>query len=117
MYLLESNLFGTLIGWLAFNALMWKLKKNKHDKKHEPFPFKQYARETVDEWIVSLIFVPLILWVGYRSLALNPFATGLDVAHADWSDLYYLCAGFAPELAVNVLTKLGIIKNENENPA
>lgn len=109
-HVLSSNLFGTFIGWLVFNVVMWRIEKNKHDKLHKPFNLGQYARETYDEWITSAVCVPLILWIGYRSLSLNPLAEG--GAAIEWNDLYYLGAGVAPEAIIKLLTKLGIIKNE-----
>lgn len=109
--LLASNAFGAFIGWLVFNVIMWRIEKNKYDKLHERFPWGKYAGETYDEWLTSIVCVPLILWIGYRSLSLNPLAQGLDVANLDWNDLYYLCAGFAPELIIKIFSKFGIIKD------
>lgn len=101
-----SNLMGTLYGWLAWAALLWHIEKNKHDERGEPFPFSEYRKKMSDDWISSFLFIPVILWVGARSLALDPFVND----GAGWSDLYYLCAGLAPQAVVRVLKKFDLIK-------
>lgn len=98
------NIYASLVGWLAFNCLMWRIEKNKYDREHKAFPFKQYALESVDDWITSLVFVPVILFIGYWKLSLNPFGD-MDVQHAAWSDLYYLCSGFVVEVVTKAYEK------------
>jgi hypothetical protein len=111
-HLLTSNLFGTFIGWLAYNAFLWKREKDKYDKQHKRFPWSCYMRENVDDWAVGVIFMFVLLWIGARGLGLNPFVGSLDIASPDWNDLYYLSAGILPELLGRVLLRLGVAKAE-----
>lgn len=94
--IITHPLFATFFGWLAFNVLMFSVEKDVFDKAHKLFPIKEYILYTWDNWLRSLVFIPLILFVGYNQLDLNPLVEGVH----GWNDLYYLSAGFAPELAI-----------------
>lgn len=105
-HFLKSNFFGTVVGWIVYQLIMWRREKNKYDVLHEEFPFMQYIKETYDDWITSAFCIPLLLWVGYRIADLNPIAED----PLQWNDLFYLSAGFVPELIYKFLIKKKIIE-------
>ena len=39
------NFYVTILGWLAYNVIMFSIEKDKYDSTHTTFPFKQYIGE------------------------------------------------------------------------
>lgn len=86
-----TNAIAALVGWLAWTVLMLSIYKDDNEKT---FNLKAYAGEHWDNWAASLVFVPILLWVGYKKL--NFAEVGIETI--GWNDLYYLASGFAPEI-------------------
>jgi hypothetical protein len=90
------NFLISIFGWLAWNFSILSIDKDKYDTTGKAFPLKEYAHKHWDNWIGSLITIPLLLYIGYRGLDLNPLSA-IDLHTVGWNDLYYMCSGFAFE--------------------
>ena len=93
--------FVALFGWLAFNLIMFRIEKDKSDSINECFNTWQYICKTWDNWLASLVCVPVILFIGYKQLDIGM----VDAEKVHWNDLYYLFAGFVPELVIVIWEK------------
>lgn len=93
------NIYASIAGWLAFNVILFRIEKDRFDKIGERFPLTKYVSETWDNWLASFVFLPVLWYIGYKQLALDPFAD-LEVTKMQWSDLYYVCSGFIVELII-----------------
>ncbi len=97
-----------LIGWMAFNAIMFSMDKDTALDGGEITVDKvksywlQYKLKNFDNWIASLWMVPILLFIGYKGLKVPDFGIG----ELTWSDLYYPCAGFATELVRRIWKKV-----------
>lgn len=91
-----SPFVAALFGWLAFNIILFRIEKDKADKLDEKFSFTKYALKTWDNWLASLVCVPVIIYIGYNKLSIGM----IDAEDVKWNDLYYLGAGFLPELVI-----------------
>ena len=90
--------FATFFGWLAFNILLFSIDKDTFDDQKRVFPIKEYIGYTWDNWLRSLLMIPVILFVGAKALNLNPLADGnSDLA---CNDAYYVGVGFITELVI-----------------
>lgn len=98
--------FAALFGWLAFNVILFRIEKDKSDDTEINFSIKHYANKTWDNWLASLVCVPIVLYIGYSKLSIGM----IDAENPQWNDLYYLGAGFLPELII-VLWKKWKAKN------
>lgn len=85
------NVCAALAGWIAWNIIMLSVYKDKNEKT---FNIKAYAEEYWDNWLASLVMIPVLLYVGYKGLGFG----AIDMEHLHWSDVYYVCSGFAVEL-------------------
>lgn len=94
-------LFAVFAGWAAWNVLIFSLEKDKFDKEKKVFPIVEYIGYTYDNWLRSLVFIPVLLYIGYKGLGLNPLVGG----ELKWNDIFYLCSGFAPELVIYLYKK------------
>jgi len=88
--------FAALFGWLAFNAILFRMEKDKDDDKGLDFHVVEYAKRTWDNWLASLVCVPIVLFLGYKQLHIGM----IDMDQPKWADLYYLAAGFMPEFII-----------------
>lgn len=88
--------FAALFGWLAFNVILFRVEKDKSDDANVDFPIKAYVLKYWDNWLASLVCVPVLLYVGYSKLSIGM----IDVGNPQWNDFCYLCAGFLPELII-----------------
>lgn len=95
-------LFACFFGWLAWNFLLFSIEKDKHDADGTLFSMSSYVLKYWDNWTRSLLFVPILLFIGFKTLDLHPLTGD---ASMEWSDLYYLCSGFAPEVALYLYAK------------
>jgi predicted permease len=92
------DLIGAIFGWAAFTTLMLSVHK---DENESTWNWGQYKKENWDNWLRSLVFVPVLIWIGYAGLDLE--SVGLEFK---WSNLYFLCSGFAPEIAIKLWKKV-----------
>lgn len=88
--------FAALFGWLAFNVILFRMEKDKFDDSDTVFSVKAYALKVWDNWLASLVCVPVVLYLGYNQLSIGM----IDAENPQWKDLYYLGAGFLPELVI-----------------
>jgi len=102
--------FAALFGWLAFNLIMFSMYKDEFDNTNLSFSIKSYILKTWDNWLASLFCVPIVLYLGYHNLSIGV----IDIEAPKWSYLYYLGAGFLPELII-VKYKEWKTKQKNNN--
>lgn len=103
---INGNTVAALFAWLAFNVIVLRIEKDTFDSQNKGFPIKEYAAKTWDNWLASLVMIPVLLYVGYKKLNL-----GVVGEHSiEWSDLYYLGSGFITELVIKAYEKW---KNKN----
>jgi hypothetical protein len=88
--------FAALFGWLAFNVILFRIEKDKADDTDQGFSIKAYVKKYWDNWLASLVCVPIVLYLGYNQLSIGM----IDVDSPEWKDIYYLGAGFFPELVI-----------------
>lgn len=98
------NILLTVLGWLAWNFGLFSWEKDKADNEGKEFPILQYVKKYWDNWLLSALFIPILIIIGIKGLDLSPLPLG-DVKDMKWSDLYYLLSGAASEAA-----KVGIQK-------
>lgn len=98
------NFLISLAAWLAWNTIIFSVEKNKYDDEEKEFPFKAYAMKTYDNWLSSLFMIPILLFLGYKGLAIHPMAV-LGSEPLQWDDSYYLGAGFFTEAVMYGIKK------------
>ena len=107
------NFLISLAGWFAWNVMILRIDKDAYDTTGKTFPISEYASKTWDNWLASLAMIPILLFIGYRQMNLDPMAV-IDVQHLKWSDLYYLGSGFFTEAVMYAYKKW---KNQKEKVA
>jgi|ADGO01.1.fsa_nt_gi hypothetical protein len=70
-------------------------------KLGKTFPFKEYAKKNYDNWLSTLIGVPVIL-VGADLLDIVRVLHDKDIT---WSDAFYLGAGVVIEVPMYIIKK------------
>jgi len=100
------NFYVTILGWLAYNVIMFSIEKDKYDSTHTTFPFRQYIGEYWDNWLASLIMAPVLLWLGYKQLDIISDPLSEHASTIRWTDLYYLASGFATEFVINLIKRI-----------
>lgn len=95
-----------VFGWLAFNVLLFRIEKDQADDAGQHFNLGKYVQKTWDNWLASFFFIPVLLFIGYNRLEIGM----IDAQSFKWSDLYYLCSGFAAEVVIVAWKKW---KNKN----
>lgn len=95
-HIIIQPFYAAIFGWLAFNVILFRIEKDKSDDAGADFSVKLYAAKAWDNWLASLVCVPIVLYLGYKQLNIGM----IDVDDPSWSDLYYLAAGFLPELII-----------------
>lgn len=95
-HFLVDPIFAALFGWLAFNVILFRIEKDKADDSDLQFNIKGYFLKVWDNWLASLVCVPIVLYLGYKQLSIGM----IDAENPQWQDLYYLGAGFLPELVI-----------------
>ena len=82
-------------GFLIYTVGLFVIEKDEYDDKDEHFSIKKYLSRNWDNWLLSLILVPIIatkaegLWLG-----------AMDIWEKEWSfyDVYYLGVGALVEI-------------------
>lgn len=97
------NALLAFFGWLAWNGIMFSVHKDEDEKN---FNLKSYALEHYDNWLASLVVIPVLLIVGAKQLNINIE----DVGNFEWKDCYYPLSGFIVE-AIKVAWKKWRAKN------
>ena len=88
--------FVAFFGWLAFTLILLRVEKDKADDVDKSFSIISYASKYWDNWLASLVCVPIVLYLGYNQIGIGM----IDAENPQWKDLYYLGAGFLPELVI-----------------
>lgn len=98
------NFLASIAAWLVWNVIIFRIEKDKFDDEDKEFPLKTYAQKTWDNWLTSLLMIPVLLFLGYKGLAIHPMAV-LGSEPLEWSDSYYLGAGFFTEAVMYGIKK------------
>lgn len=98
------NALIAFVGWLGWNIIIFRIDKDQNDDQKIPFPFKQYALQSYDNWLSSLVMIPVLLYIGDKGLNLPGSIFGFD-HDLQWQDLYYLGAGFFTEVIIWAIKK------------
>lgn len=98
------NFLISLAGWALWNLIAFRIEKDKYDDEDKAFPIKAYARKTWENWVTSLVMIPVLLFLGYKGLGLNPLAV-FGTEQIGWNDTYYLGAGFFTEVLMYTVKK------------
>lgn len=99
------NIILSLLGWLMWNFGLFSFEKDKADDLNQDFDIRHYIKCYWDNWVLSLIMVPILIILGIKGLGLDAIPM-LDIEHLKWSDSYYLGAGFFAEALKYYLAKL-----------
>lgn len=70
-----------------------------------PVNLIMYAKTHYETWIGSLGCIALLLWVGYRQLNIDPFASMIGI-NSGWNDLYLIGSGAAWDALIFVFKKI-----------
>lgn len=90
------NFFISIIGWMIWTIAELYIEKSTKDSDGDPltnWDFNGYAKANWPVWIGSLLCIPVLLWIGYRNLDINPVGSLLGTDVNAWHDLYILGAG------------------------
>jgi len=98
------NLYITIVGWVAWNVIIFRIDKDQYDDKGEDFPLWQYVKQSYDNWLASFVMIPVLLYMGYKGLGFNVFSA-IEIDHLQWSDAYYLGSGFFTESVIFAIKK------------
>lgn len=99
------NITIALVGWLAWNFLLFMMEKDKYDDQEKDFPFTEYRKKNWDNWLASLFMVPILLYFGYKGLGLDVLGV-VDVSHLKWTDAYYPASGFFTEFIITLIKRV-----------
>lgn len=103
------NFFISIIGWLVWNIAEAQIEKGDKDNDGNAataFSYSDYAKRHTLIWAGSLLCIPVLLWIGYRQLDINPIGSLLGVETNAWHDLYILGAGAAFEAFIFAVKKI-----------
>lgn len=98
------NFLFAIAGWIVWNLIAFRIEKDPYDDRNEKFPIKEYISKVWDNWLVSLFMIPVLLFLGYKGLGLNPLAVW-GTEPIGWNDTYYACSGFFSEVLMYAVKK------------
>ena len=77
-------------GFLIYTVLLFVIEKDEYDNADEHFSIKKYLSKNWDNWLLSLILVPII-----ATKAEDIWAGAMDIFTKTWTfyDVYYLGVG------------------------
>jgi hypothetical protein len=91
------NVFITIIGWIAWNWFWFAVEKDKSDDLDKRFDYRDYARKHWENWVWTLLLVPILLYYGSRGLGLDVFGSP-HMDHLKWNDAFYPCVGLFSDI-------------------
>lgn len=97
------NILLVVFGWLIWNFALFSMEKDKADEAGEHFPIGPHVRKYWDNWVLSLLCVPVLIILGIKGLGLDAIPID-DLKHLRWNDAYYLGAGAITEVAKHYIT-------------
>lgn len=92
----------TLVSWLAWNAVILRLEKDKYDDAKLPFSIKDFANKYWDNWLVNFFGAILLLVLGENVLHVINVTESTSLT---WNDAYYAGSGFFTEAIVFAVKK------------
>ena len=100
---LIQQIVWAVFGVILYNFLSFTIAKDKADAKLERFNFGNYAGLRWDNWVWSLLCVPLVVFYGDQL-----WYYLMEYYEKDWKflDVLYLSAGFVAEGLYFLLKKL-----------
>ena len=105
-----NNYWLAFYGWILYTVLMFVFTKDQYDDADQHFNYKQYLHKNWDNWLLSLIFVPVMAY----------YASGIWGGIMDWQEkdwafrpVYYLGVGAIVELVYLTLLKFKTKKRFN----
>lgn len=103
-----NNWTWALYGVIAYNWLSLSFTKDGYDNTRKKFIFKSYARKRWDNWVWSLMCVPIIVVYGDQL-----FYYLMEYFKRDWEflEVIYLLAGALAEFLYYLLKKTKSIIN------
>lgn len=87
--------FIALAGWFIYNFLLFNLAKDKIDKKNKAFPYHAYLIKNWDNWLLTLILAPVLVY--YMQDIVNLIGHWFSVKLPTY-EIYYLGVGVLTEL-------------------
>lgn len=103
------NFFISIAGWFLWNLAELYIEKSEKENDSDPetkWEVKAYASSHWPLWIGSLVCIPVILWIGYRNLNIDPLGAMIGLESNKWNDLYILGAGAAFEFFIFGVKKI-----------
>lgn len=103
------NFLISVLGWMIWNIAEAQIEKGEKDNDQNDtttFSYKDYAKRHVLIWAGSLLCIPVLLWIGYRQLDINPMGDLLGIEAKGWHDLYILGSGAAFEAFIFAVKKV-----------
>ena|SRR5688572_2205222 len=98
------NFLISIAGWTLWNLIAFRIEKDAYDDRNEKFPLKEYVSKVWDNWLASLVMIPILLFLGQQQLGLNPMGV-FGTEEIGWNDFYYLGAGFFTEALMYAVKK------------
>lgn len=93
--------YAALFAWLAWNFLMLSMHKDSNEKT---WNFKAYFKDSWNNWIASLLFVPLLMFIGLNKINID---SELSPVH-EWKEYYYLLSGVLPEIVIKIVKQFRV---------
>lgn len=95
-------------GFLIYTVVMFVMEKDEYDDKDQHFSVKKYLNKNWDNWLLSIILVPII-----ATKAQDIWAGAMEMAGKEWNfyDIYYLGVGAVVEA---LYTGIKWIKNKRK---
>ena len=82
--------FLSAYGFLIYTVLLFVMKKDEYDEDNKHFSLRKYLKKNWDNWLLSLILVPII-----ATKAHDIWAGAMEIAGKTWTfyHVYYLGVG------------------------
>ena len=100
----------TFAGWLLWNWAEFSIEKEVADNDNDPntnVTFRGHLAKKYTTIVGSAVCIPIILWIGYRQINIDPFASLIGVdAKLGWHDLYLLGSGAVWEAMIFVIKRI-----------
>jgi hypothetical protein len=92
----------TVIGWLAWNVIIFRIEKDKFDSDGKPFPLSQYFKTNWDNWLSTVVVAALLLVLGQNVLHIINMAESTTLS---WNDAYYAGSGIITEVIIYAIAR------------
>lgn len=102
------NYIIAFFGSIIYNVVLFSIAKNKCDKEDIEFPYGKYLKQNWDNWAVTLLCAPILVWYLDDIVALINFLfTHFNInVQLPMLEVYYLGAGVLSELILFGIFKL-----------